>query len=331
MSGLADIAVIIVSWNTRDYLRSCLASLREPPPGRSLEVIVVDNASADGSPDMVAAEFPEVKLIRAPGNLGFARANNLGIRASASRYVCLVNSDVKLLDDCLGRLAGFMDRNPGAGMCGPRVLNADLTLQSSCRRLPGLWNNACYALGLPRLFPRSEFFGGEHMLFFNHDETRAVEALVGCFILVRRQAMEEVGLLDEGFFIYAEDVDWCKRFHDAGWEVVFYPEARAIHYRGGSSAADPRRFALEQQRAVMRFWRKHHGSLRTWLAAMLHAWLLTARLLAAGLRLPAAGKSRAAVRESMRRNLACLVALPGDLAAGQAVNRTGGEPRWFAD
>ncbi|HTZ48939.1 MAG TPA: glycosyltransferase family 2 protein [Verrucomicrobiae bacterium] len=256
-SGTVDISVVIVSWNARRYLQECLKSLEDSPANRSMEVIVVDNASTDGSPEMVETEFPWVKLVKADQNLGFAKANNVGIRLSKGRYVSLINSDVKVLPDCLGTLADYLDQHPDIGNVGPRVLNGDLSLQGSCRRFPTLWNNACMAIGLSGA--KHRFFSGEHMQYFAHDREMDVQVLVGCFWMVRKEAFEKAGLLDEDFFMYAEDVDWCKRCWNAGWRVAFNPSAEAIHYRGGSSVNDPVRFAVEQQRAVLHYWAKHHG------------------------------------------------------------------------
>ncbi len=198
-------------------------------------------------------------LIRSDKNLGFAKANNLGIQQSRGRYVSLVNPDVEVLPGCLDSLADYLDQNPIVGNVGPRVLNSDRTLQSSCRRFPSLWNNFCSATGLATAFRKCRLFSGEHMLFFPHDRTLAVDVLVGCFWMMRREAVEAVGLLDEDFFLYAEDVDWCRRCWKAGWQVVFFPGAEVIHHRGTSSSADPVRFAVEQQRSVLHYWSKHRG------------------------------------------------------------------------
>lgn len=254
-----DISVIIVSWNARNYLRECLESLALAAPHQTMEVIVVDNASCDGSPQMVRTEFPHVRLIECTENFGFARANNIGIRESHGRYVALINSDVHVLPGCLDQTVGFMDRHSDIGIAGPRILNADRTLQSSCRKFPSLWNNFCEASGLFRAFPRSSVFSTEHMLYFPHDRVTDVNVLVGCFWVMRREALETVGLLDEAFFIYSEDVDWCRRCWEAGWRVTLYPTAQAVHYRAASSGNDPARFAVEQQRAVLHYWDKYHA------------------------------------------------------------------------
>jgi GT2 family glycosyltransferase len=259
-----DISVVIVGWNARHYLELCLESLAAAPPHRSVEIFVVDNASTDGSAEMIEERFPHVKLIRSNENLGFAKGNNLAIRRCRGRYIALVNPDIIVLPGCLDSLADFLDQNPKVGNAGPRVLNPDRTLQCSCRRFPTLWNNFCSASGLATAFKGSRFFFGEHMFSFPHDRTMAVDILVGCFSMVRREAFDAVGLLDEDLFMYGDDVDWCRRCWNAGWQVVFYPGAEAIHDRGKITAPYPVRFAVAQQRSVIHYWTKHHGFLGAW-------------------------------------------------------------------
>ena len=255
-----DISVIIVGWNAKHYLELCLDSLAAAPPRRSMEVIVVDNASSDGSAEMIEARFPYVKLIRSGENLGFAKGNNVAIRQCQGRYIALVNPDVIVFPECLDALVDFLDQNPKVGNVGPRVLNPDMTLQSTCRRFPTLWNNFCSASGLAPAFKKSRFFAGEHMFYFPHDRTLPVDVLVGCFSMIRRETFNEVGLLDENLFMYGDDVDWCRRCWKAGWQVVFFPGAQAIHDRGKITAPYPVRFAVAQQRSILYYWRKHHGS-----------------------------------------------------------------------
>lgn len=254
-----DISIVIVAWNARHCLQPCLESIEKAPPRRSLEVLVVDNASSDGTSEMVESRFPWVKLIKSPVNLGFSRGNNLGIRQCQSRYIALVNPDVVVLPDCLDALADFLDENPKVGNVGPRVFNPDMTQQSTCRQFPTLWNNFCSATGLATRFKNSKFLAGEHMFYFPHDRTLPVDVLVGCFSFVRREAFDSVGLLDERLFMYGDDVDWCRRAWKTGWQVVFYPGARAIHDRGKTTAPYPVHFALAQQRSVLYYWKKHHG------------------------------------------------------------------------
>jgi GT2 family glycosyltransferase len=259
-----DISVVVVAWNAQAYLDKCLASLADAPPRRSMEVLVIDNASADDTVAMVEAKYPWVKLIKSQENLGFAKGNNVAIRQCTGRFVALVNPDAIVFPGCLDALVDFLEENPKVGNVGPRVFNPDMTQQSTCRRFPTLWNNFCMATRLESIFKGRRFFAGEHMFYFSHDRTLSVDVIVGCFSMIRREALNEVGLLDEGLFMYGDDVDWCRRARNAGWDMVFYPGARAIHDRGKTTASYPVRFAVAQQRSVLRYWKKHH----TWFGVL---------------------------------------------------------------
>jgi len=254
------VSVIIVSWNTRDILLQCLASLSPETCRYPMESIVVDNASSDGSADAVAARHPNVRLIRNTENLGFAKANNQGICVSTGRYLCLVNSDVKVLPDCITRLVNYCEQHQGVGMVGPRIIGGDGALQRSCRGFPTVWNMFCRALALDTLFSRQKLFTGYALLHSPQTALAPADILTGCFWLVRREALEQVGGLDESFFMYGEDMDWCKRFWDQGWHLVFVPEAEAIHYGGASSSNAPVRFYIERQKADLQYWEKHHSA-----------------------------------------------------------------------
>jgi GT2 family glycosyltransferase len=254
-----DISVVIVGWNAKHYLELCLESLAKAPPRRSMEVLVVDNASTDGSAEMIEAKFPWVKLVKSSENLGFSKGNNVAIRQCQGRYIALVNPDVIVFPGCLDALADFLDQNPKVGNVGPRVSNPDMSMQSTCRRFPTMWNNFCSATGLATKFKHSRFFAGEHMFYFPHDRTLTVDVIVGCFSMIRRETFDDVGLLDEDLFMYGDDVDWCRRAWNAGWQVVFHPGGQAIHDRGKITAPYPVRFAVAQQRSVLHYWRKHHS------------------------------------------------------------------------
>jgi GT2 family glycosyltransferase len=254
-----EISVVIVGWNAKQYLELCLQSLVEAPSRRSMETFVVDNASTDGSPEMVETRFPWVKLIKSSENVGFSKGNNLAIRQCQGRYIALVNPDVIVLPGCLDALMDFLDQNPKVGNVGPRVFNPDMSQQTTCRRFPTLWNNFCTATGVATSFRNSRLFAGEQMFYFPHDRTIRVDVLGGCFSMIRREAFEAVGLLDEGLFMYGDDVDWCRRCWKAGWEVVFFPGGHAIHGGGKITAPYPVRFAVAQQRSVLFYWSKHHG------------------------------------------------------------------------
>jgi GT2 family glycosyltransferase len=267
------VSVVIVSWNAKRLLAECLESLRVGVYDGPIEIVVVDNASSDDSAEMVRAGFPEVTLICNDANLGFARANNLGIALCKGDYIALVNSDVHVLRECITRLVSYCEQHPQAGLVGPFIIGGDGKQQVSCRGEPTLWNMLCRALALDGVFRHSGWFNGYYLGGWDHQSTASVDILSGCFWLARRRALEEVGLLDETFFIYGEDMDWCKRFNAAQWGVVFVPEARAIHYGGGSSANAPVRFFVEKQKADTQYWRKHHSWLgvRSYVAiALLH-------------------------------------------------------------
>jgi GT2 family glycosyltransferase len=300
------VSVIIVSWNARDHLMKCLASLAPAVCRHPMEIIVVDNASSDGSADAVQERFPHVRLIRNADNLGFAKGNNAGIRASTGRYLCLVNSDVEVLPDCITRLVDYCEGHPETGMAGPKVLGGDGELQRSCRGFPTLWNMFCRALALDTIFPKSRLFAGYSLSYWPQDSLRPVDMLSGCFWLVRQEALATAGLLDESFFMYAEDMDWCKSFWNHGWKVMFVPAAEAVHYGGGSSANAPVRFYIERHRADLQYWRKHHSGVAVTCYTVitgLHLLLRAAGYAVAGLLKPHGRKS---CRDKMRRSLACL-------------------------
>jgi len=256
---MIDFSVIIVSWNAKHYLIPCLDSLFDTVKNHSFEVFVVDNASTDGSPEAVEERFPSVEVIRNTQNLGFAKANNIALKQCVGRYLFLINSDVKILEGCMAEMIQFMDHHSEAGLTGPKILNPDGSLQPHCRYAPSRWNTFCETVGLHRLGKRWPVFSGQFMLHFRHDTVRDVEVLSGCFWVARKTAYDQVGGLDETFFFYGEDIDWCCRYRKMRWNVLFNPKAQAIHYGGGSSENSPIRFYLEMQRADLQYWLKHYG------------------------------------------------------------------------
>ena len=253
------VSVVIVNWNARNFLSECLRSLNDKVYNGPLEIIVVDNASSDGSREMVCTQFPNVTLICNEDNLGFARANNIGIRRSAGEYLALVNSDVEVFPSCITALIDLMESNPDIGMAGPRIIGNDGEFQRSYRGFPTLWNTLCRALALDSIMPNAPWANGYLQRHAQHETCTRVEILSGCFWMIRREALKDVGLLDERFFIYGEDMDWCKRFWDARWPAMFVPRGEAVHYGGGSSSNAPVRFFIEMQRADFQYWEKHHS------------------------------------------------------------------------
>lgn len=301
-----DISIIIVSWNAKQYLVDCLKSIAQNQNGFLQEIIVVDNASTDGSAEILEKEYPDVKLIRNHENLGFAKANNIGIKASDGKYLALVNSDIIVLGDCIGKMIQFMERNPSVGMAGPRILNPDGSLQVSCRHFPSVWNNVCQVFGLNYVFPKSAFFSEPKMKYWPHDVERKVDVLSGCFWMIRREALGQVGLLDENFFFYGEDIDWCRRFNNAGWDIMFYPNAEAIHFGGASSSNAPIRFYLELQKADLQYWKKHHGRIGKITYAMIILMRHLLRLLFDLFKYIVFSGTRQSTLFKMKRSVACI-------------------------
>jgi GT2 family glycosyltransferase len=301
-----DLSIVIVTWNSKDYLIECLESLQNAVEDLSAEVIVVDNASSDGTSVTVRDRFPAVRLVESGANLGFARGCNAGMKLACGRYICLINPDVNVLPGCLPKMFEFMQKNPNIGLLGPAMLDRDGRVQRSGMRFPSIWNALLRSLAADSLFRVLRMPGTWLMSDFGFDQLRDMEVLNGWFWMARREAVQQVGPLDEAFFMYAEDMDWCKRFWSAGWRVVFYPDAKSVHYGGGSSANDPLRFSLEQGRANLQYWRKHHGkaSSVTYLAAVLlgHALRAGGWALVSLVRL---GRRETAVFQ-IKRNLACM-------------------------
>lgn len=267
-SARTPLSVLIVSWNTRELTLAALRSFL-PAAGLELEVIVVDNASADGSADAIAAAFPTVRLIRNDRNAGFAGGVNLGLQAARHPLILLLNPDTRVLGDALARLVDYADAHPRAGILGPRVLNEDGSLQASRFRFPSLLNQLLSATYLYQLFPRSGFFNRERMGGRESDAPEAVEAVSGCCFLMRRALLDAVGVLDETFFMYAEEVDLCYRAWQAGFEVHYAPVGEIVHLGGGASRLASQRNFLEYRRSMLRFFRKHHGAAATQAARVL--------------------------------------------------------------
>ncbi len=258
---MIDLSVIIVSWNTRELLRECLASLNRFTKGITFEVFVVDNASSDGSADMVNRDFPQVKLIQNEKNAGYSRANNQAIKDSKGRYVALLNPDTVLIEEVFSPLVEYADRHDDIGAIGPKVLCRDgKTVQNVCaRNLPNLYYDFCRLSGLSRRFSGTQLFGGEYQSYWDHQTSRYVEGLLGACMLVRKTAIDEVGLMDEKQFMYGDEIDWCRRLLDAGWGIYYDADASIIHC-GGESSNQVKVFAgVEAEKALKYYYWKHNG------------------------------------------------------------------------
>jgi GT2 family glycosyltransferase len=261
-----DLTVVIVSWNVRDLLRRCLQSIeseaRQAVDGLALEIVVVDNASADDSVEMVRAEFPQVRLVANEENRGFTVANNQGLVLGQGRYLLLLNPDTELTGGALATMVHAMDDRPEIGALGPQLRYPDGSLQSSRRRFP------TFATALVESTVVQEWWGDNRVLRRYYmadtpdDAIQSVDWVVGACLLVRRQAYEQVGGLDEGFFMYSEEMDWCRRIKDAGWLVIYLPTATVIHHEGRSSEQVVPARHIHFQSSKVRYFRKHHGAFQ---------------------------------------------------------------------
>ena len=272
-----DFSVIIVNYNVEELLHACLDTLMLAneelmKANKRMEVFVVDNASGDGSVEMVRQNFPKVKLIASDKNLGFARANNLAIKQSSGGYLLFLNPDTTVPSETLPEMIKFMDQNPKVGVATCFVELASGGMDPDCHRgFPTPWASLCHFSGLAKMFSRSKIFGQYHQTWKDLTTTHEIESCCGAFMMVRRKAMGEVGVWDEDFFFYGEDLDWCYRFQEKGWKVVFYPHAKIIHHKGASSGMkksskevstatrEARRRARKASTEAMRiFYEKHY-------------------------------------------------------------------------
>jgi GT2 family glycosyltransferase len=310
----SDLSIVIVNWNTRQLTLDCLRSISEQLSGFRAQIIVVDNASEDDSVKAIRSEFPQVVIIENCENLGFAKANNRGLRECTGRYVLLINSDVLLRDGCFLSLYDYIEQHPDIGVLGPRILNGDLSLQESCKEFPTVWNTLCRAFALDSAFPNVRLFSSQLMRYWSHDNVQPVDILSGCFWMVRREALAQVGPLDERFFMYAEDKDWCKRYWKAGWSVVYYPGAEAIHLAASSSARDPIRFYIEMNRANLRYWKKHFTGFEQIAIPIIMAVHESLRIIGASLNFILRPSRRQETRMKMQRSLAVLKMLIFDFS-----------------
>lgn len=254
------LSIVIVNFNTRDLLRACLQSIQNSQEAPELELFVVDNASSDGSAEMVAAEFPEGQLIRSSANRGYACANNLALRRCAGQYLLLLNPDTVLPPSALRQMVDFMDAHPEAGIAGPKLVRPDGSLDLACRRsFPSPEVSLYRMLGLSQLFPRSRRFGRYNLTYLDPDQPAEVDSVVGAFMMVRATAAQQVGFLDEAFFMYGEDLDWAYRIKARGWKVLYHPSVVVLHHKGASSRRHPRKTIVEFYRAMYIFYSKHYA------------------------------------------------------------------------
>jgi GT2 family glycosyltransferase len=255
------VSIAIVSWNTAELLAKCLESIYLHPPEGKFEVLVVDNASTDHSRDIVRERFPQVKLLENENNVGFSVANNQAIRQSHGEYIILLNPDTEVKAGGLNRLIAFMAAHPRVGGAGPRLLNPDGSLQTSCYPEPTLGREFWRLFHLDRI----RTWGVYKMDSWDLEDPRDVEVIQGACLALRSAALDEVGLLDEGYFMYTEEVDLCHRLRKAGWALSWVPQAEVIHYGGQSTRQLPSEMFIHLYRSKIQFFRKNRGRLASWI------------------------------------------------------------------
>lgn len=261
MPDSVKLSIIILNHNSGSLLTDCLDSLFATELDCTHEVIVPDNASTDDSLERAIAKWgSRLQVIRNTENKGFSWGNNIGVRAAHGEYVCLLNPDTVIHPGTFQTLLSFMDEHPKAGFCGPKVFNSDGTLQLSCRRMiPSPFDAIARALFLSKMFPRSKRFARYNLTYLDRDVVQRVDASTGCCMVARRTMLDEIGLLDEGYFIYCEDVDWFQRAKNAGWEVWYVPEASIDHHHAYSTKFRRHEAVRDFHQSMIRFYRKHHA------------------------------------------------------------------------
>jgi N-acetylglucosaminyl-diphospho-decaprenol L-rhamnosyltransferase len=272
---LTDLSIIIVSWNVRDFLKACLDSIFATPVAPyTVEVIVVDSSSSDGSVELVRDQYPQVRLLPQGENLGFSRCNNIGLEAAVGRYVMLLNPDTEVIGSALAAMVAYLDANPMVGFVGPRTLNPDGTTQSTRRRFPTLGVGFLESTWLQPYAPLS-IMQRYYVSAASDDATLDVDWVQGSAFMARREVYDQIGGLDDGYVMYSEELDWCKRAKLAGWRVVYFGGAQIMHYAGKSSEQVTARKHIHFQESKLRYFRKYHG----WLVAQfLRTFLLVSYL-----------------------------------------------------
>jgi GT2 family glycosyltransferase len=255
-----DLSVVVVNYNTVDLLIQNLKYIYKYPSKKyNIETYVVDNNSFDDSIEMTNKLFPQVKILPQRKNLGFSKANNIAIKQAKGKYILLLNSDTVVVDDCLEKCLDYMEQNKDIGALGCKVILPDGSLDKACKRsFPTPKNSFYHAVGLAKLFPKNKRFGAYNLTYLDEDEIHEVDSLVGAFMMVKKEVIEQVGMLDEKYFMYGEDIDWCYRIKKAGWKIVYYPKAKIIHYKGSSSKKKRWKTIYEFHRAMYLFFNDHY-------------------------------------------------------------------------
>lgn len=252
------LSIIIISYNVEKLLKDCIESIYRETKDRAFDIWIVDNNSRDNSIQMIKSNFPEINLIENKQNVGFTKANNVAISRSKSDYILLLSPDTLILQNAIEKMVSFMNQNPKVGISGCRILNEDRTLQLACRRSIPTPKVAFFRLtGLSKLFPNSKIMAKYNLTYLDPNEPHEVDAVSGAFLVIRREVIDDIGMLDENFWIYGEDLDWCLRAKKAGWKVMYYPHAEIIHYKGVGCKTNNRKTTFEFYRAMYLFHKKH--------------------------------------------------------------------------
>ncbi len=307
---MLDLSIIIVNWNGKDLLTKCLQCVESTVKKISYETFVVDNASTDGSQDMVRRDFPNVKLMANTDNVGFAKANNQAMKIAVGRYVLLLNSDAFVKENTLDAMVAFMDEHPDAGMASCKLFYEEGQLQLSCTSFPTLRTELYITLGLPKLFPKSHEFGRYFYEDWDYNSVRSdIDVILGAFMLARKTAIDAVGMMDESYFMYSEEVDWCYRFKKKGWKIYFEPKVEAIHLWGGTSKQVKIQMLIQLYRSRIKFFRENYSWLSGQLLKVILGVYCVSRIVPWGLsnRL----KPNSNLKQKQQAFQALLKALPG--------------------
>lgn len=264
MNETPEVSIVIVNWRSVDYLRECLTSVRKETSSTRYEVIVVDNASYDGSDKLLAREFPETIFVQSKTNSGFARANNLGVRHANGRILLFLNPDTKVLGPAVDQLVHAFNQLANPGVLGCRLLNTDGTLQTSCvQSFPTILNQFLSADILRNAFPKSSLWGTQ-VLYEPADHPREVDAISGACMMIERRVFDQVGGFSTDYFMYAEDIDLCYKLREAGYRNYYFSGAEVVHHGGGSSRQTSGFSNAMLRESAWLYFRKHHGRLQAW-------------------------------------------------------------------
>ena len=264
-SPIMDLSIIVVNFRTYDLTKQTIASVISKNHPFKYDIYVVDNASEDGSLEKLEKDFSIevqkglIKFIASTKNKGFSNANNLALKEISSHYILLLNSDTIVIDDCLEKCLQYMESHPQTGALGCKVVLPDGKLDKACRRsFPDVSVSFYRMTGLSRLFPESKRFGKYNLCYLDESGIYEIDCLVGAFMMVKSEAIEQIGLLDESFFMYGEDIDWCYRIKEAGWKIIYYGKAQIIHFKGSSSQKQKSKLIYEFYKSMYIFYNKHY-------------------------------------------------------------------------